>query len=186
MILHTIGDSHALYGWPMIRVPEYEVRCHHLGARLMYSVVRGKLDKDIRARLEQVMPGDAVCFCFGEIDCRVHAHTHGVTFLAGQYLDRLQWLLEGAPPGPRLVMEVVPPQRDPKPVSNGSAEDRRAYVQFINGELARLAPEHGFRSVHVFRRYADKQGFMREDLVGSRGHIGDPEPLQEAVREVLA
>lgn len=185
MILHTIGDSHALYGWPMILAPGFEIRCHHLGARLMYSVSAGKLDREIRDRLEQLLPGDAVCFCFGEIDCRAHAHEHGVSFLAGHYLDRLQWLLEGAPPGPRMVMGVVPPQREPRPVHAGSAEERRGYVQFVNGELARLAPEYGFRFVNVYPGYSDGAGFMRADLAGHRGHIGAHEPLEAAVRAAL-
>lgn len=181
VILHTIGDSHALYGWPMVQIPGYDVRCHHLGARLMHTVTTGKLDAVIQNACWHVDQG-MVCFCFGEIDCRAHAHLHGQESLANKYLERIYAL---TPDRMTLVMGIVPPEREPRPVHNGSATQRLAYVQYLNGELARLAPGFGFRFVNVFPGYADAQGFMRSDLAGHQGHIGDHRPLQDAVCEAI-
>jgi membrane carboxypeptidase/penicillin-binding protein len=33
MIVHTVGDSHALHGWQDIK----GIQIHHLGAKLMYT-----------------------------------------------------------------------------------------------------------------------------------------------------
>jgi hypothetical protein len=186
MILHTVGDSHALYGWPMLIVPGYEIRCHHLGAKLMHTVTKGDLDAGLAHVRDQLLPGDAICFCFGEIDCRAHAHTHGLDGLVQKYMNHLAWLMEPAPPGLRLVMGPVPPQREPRAVHAGSAEERRAYAQFMNHELWTWAPVLGFRHVNVFSAYSDDQGFLRTELAGNRGHIGDHMPLQAVVRKVLA
>ena len=182
--LHTIGDSHALYGWPMIEVG-YQIQCHHLGARLMASVNQRKLDGPIGHALEQVRPGDVVCFCFGEIDCRVYADQYGVEGMAQEYLGTLRELLDWVPPGPRLVMGVVPPQREPRPKHNGTAMDRKFYVISLNKDLERLATAAGWGFVNVYDRYRNEAGYIATLLAGPRGHVGEPEPLEDAVKVAL-
>lgn len=188
MILHTFGDSHCLHAWKGLRVPGYEeIRCHHLGSRLMHTFARkGAELPGARQALSEVRPGDALVLSFGEIDCRAHAHTHGVAGLAERYIRKvIEVKDEYELLGPIVIMSVVPPQRNPAPVSAGSAEERRGYVHFLNGDLAQQAAIHGLRFLNVYIPYTDDEGFMREDLVGKRGHIGDPLPLYHAVTKVL-
>jgi len=188
MILHTLGDSHSLYGWNQLTVPGYEeIRIHHLGARLMYTFGKHGAELDgVRHAVAQIRPGDALVTCFGEIDCRAHAHVHGIEWLAARYVAAVCAVAEEYDLlGPIAVMSVVPPQRNPAPISAGSAEERLGYVRALNADLRQEAGEHGLRYLDVYTPYADSDGFMREDLVGRRGHIGDPFPLYQAVTKVL-
>lgn len=184
-VFYTVGDSHSLYGWPMINLPHYEIICCHLGAHLMNSVGLGKFDRRIKKILERLRPDDAICYCFGEIDCRVHAHQHGIDGLAERYMKRLIALMSSAPPVTKFVMGIVPPEVESGALSAGSPEERRSYVRCLNRDLAFQANLHGWRFIDVYRCYADDEGYMRKDLVGWRGHIGNPTPLQASVREVL-
>ena len=69
MTIHTIGDSHSHCAWPAFVVP------HHLGAMLCYSFGKEKLARcDLRDL--DIVDGDTVIFCFGEIDCRCHINKH--------------------------------------------------------------------------------------------------------------
>lgn len=188
MILHTIGDSHCLHGWKGLQVPGYEeIRCHHLGSRLMHTFAKKGADlPGARHALAEVLPGDALVFSFGEIDCRAHAHQHGVCGLAHRYVAKIVEIRdEYELLGPLVVQSVVPPQRNPAPVSAGSAEDRLGFVHSLNKDLALCAGEHGLRFLDIYTPYRDAYGFMREDLVGRRGHIGDPLPLYHAVTRIL-
>jgi len=70
MSIHTFGDSHSLCGWDGTGPVT-----HHLGPVLCYSFGKEKLNRcDIRNF--NVNHGDAIIFCFGEIDCRADIHNH--------------------------------------------------------------------------------------------------------------
>merc|ERR1711972_1130069 len=62
--LHTVGDSHCLFGWPPGTIKHWQ------GPLLCHNVNRVKLTE----LNPPLLPGDALCLCFGEIDCRYHIH----------------------------------------------------------------------------------------------------------------
>lgn len=135
-----------------------------------------------RTNLVKTLPfHDAVCFCFGEIDCRAHAHTHGQENLARDYIDKIRSLTPNSP----IVMSVLPPERNPAPVHNGTAQERLRYVQQLNDQIRHYCTLHRVAYLNVYTRYADPEGFMRADLMGRRGHIGDPSPLKEEILELI-
>jgi hypothetical protein len=182
--LHTVGDSHALYAWPMLDLPGWEVRCHHLGARLMHTFAE-EAEELVDLNGLGLRPGDGVVFSFGEIDCRVHAHEHGVEGLGRRYVERVASLRNGLPPGPWLILAVVPPEREPHGRSAGNPAERLGYVRFLNHEMRLLCPEFGLGYLDAYQAYADADGFFAEELKGHRGHMGDHLPLQTIVREAL-
>jgi len=73
--IHTFGDSHAskeFSHWGSINV---DIKCNHLGGRLMHTFGRLGLNL-LNIKNRGVKEGDTVIFCFGEIDCRNHVHKH--------------------------------------------------------------------------------------------------------------
>jgi len=171
-ILRTYGDSHSLHAWPKITVQGWQIETQHLGARLLHSFNTRPL--------APVGDADVVCFCFGEIDCRVWSFEHGTKGLAQAYIQRVRHLCECP-----MVMGIVPPERDPRPVHNGDANFRRKAVVLLNLAIHRQCTLNGVRYLDVYQAYRDQEGFMRTDLVGKRGHIGDHRPLENLVRAAL-
>ena len=76
--IHTFGDSHSSNihsHWGYINIPGINIKCNHIGSRLMYTF--GKLGFNLlNIRNYGVKENDTVIFCFGEIDCRNHVHKH--------------------------------------------------------------------------------------------------------------
>lgn len=182
--IQTVGDSHAVFAWDKILVPGWTVERLHLGSRLMHTFA-AKGEEFVNFEDLGLRPGDALVLSFGEIDCRVHAHQYGIEGLADQYMAKVASMTKHLAPGPRALMGVVPPEREPAPICAGSAEERLGYAHSLNRDLAYLAPLAGWRFLNVYRAYAGPDGFFDPTLLGHRGHIGDPGPLEDMVRRWL-
>lgn len=188
LTLHTIGDSHARFPWSSIP----GVRIHWLGALLCHSVGR--------VEAPDVSPGDIVCVCLGEIDCRCHVHKHVsrrrpytsvIDDLVAGMIDHMRdWDL---PPDVKLaILNVPPPPRrkgtphNPEYPFLGSDAKRLAYVRHFNRRAAEACEQHGFVFIDVYEHYADRRGFLLPPPHGDgHVHMQDPAPLQRAIRDLF-
>mmetsp|Transcript_78062 Transcript_78062/g.228833 ORF Transcript_78062/g.228833 Transcript_78062/m.228833 type:complete len:225 (+) Transcript_78062:695-1369(+) len=189
---HTVGDSHSANGWPA------NVCTHFVGSLLCYNVAR----LDLRALAPSVEEGDAVCFCFGEIDCRCHVHKYCqdgrayqdvIDEIVARYFAYLRAKLEELPPSVRLIVyNIVPPVKMKNMQHNsdrpmhpfivpfaGSDQDRMLYVDYFNSRLEAECRTGGFVFLDVRALYALEDGFLDPDLSDGSIHIGDGQPLQE-------
>lgn len=182
MKIHTIGDSHAVYGWS-------GVEHHHLGAVLCYSY--GKDHNRVPIQTYNIQTGDVVIFCLGEIDCRCHIHKKMnestsyqmvIDSIVERYFASIHSSLSEIADVKLKhigVYNVVPPVKkeglweNPEFPYLGTDEERRNYVQYFNAKLSAACALHGYIFVDVYEKYADSDGFLRKDLSDGNVHILD-------------
>lgn len=181
----VVGDSHAYYCWDYLSIPGWMIVRYHCGPRLMWTFAtrpRDVFDVDaIHAKRE-----DRVIFVFGEIDCRYWAAVHGQRGLAEAYLKSVNLYSVRFMRCRAAVMSVVPPQREPETAFvRGTSAERLAFVLDLNASLKAGCASIGISYLDAYSAYCDDDGFMRADLVGYKGHLGDPGPLQRIVVDML-
>ena len=191
MILHTVGDSHSLFVWENISLPWLQVVTHHVGPRTMFRFGQDKL---ALADIQKfgVKNGEAVVFCWGEIDCRAHVYLHreeGVKAVLNRIADSyFTAIRENVSRYQRLtvgVFNVVPPRRYVKGkrardmVFEGTDEERQQYVLRMNVALRARCVKAGYLFVDVYDSYCDEEGFLRMELSDKRTHIIAPQPMEE-------
>lgn len=195
MSFHIFGDSHAAIPWRSIP----GVVVHHLGAVLCYTVGKHKHDRANGLNIKgQVFEGDVCCFCFGEIDCRVHIAKHVTPERPYQKVideivnDYFIALMENEKlvPGVRMaVYNVVPPCSqldspvDPAYPYTGNDDDRKAYARYFNEGFAWNCNELGWLFVDVYNRYTNAQGFLDKKYSDGHVHVTDPVFIEEFLRE---
>jgi len=179
MKFHTVGDSHSLIPWSSVVVPGIEIVTHHLGSKTMYGFGRDRLFCCDFKRLG-IAEGEDVCFCFGEIDCRVHVHLHpGATArTVARYFEAIEMNIVRYWPRDVFLMAVVPPRRVPRAIHYGSDYDRLAYTHVVNDMLEEGCRDRGFRFIDVGPWCRDDKGFMRDEVADKRTHLADPKPLE--------
>jgi hypothetical protein len=182
MKIHTIGDSHAMFGWRDIP----GVIVHHLGPKLAFSVGRDGLtippEFDIQA-------GDRVVFSFGEIDCRCHIYKHVtpttsykeiIDGIVTAYIARIIELAASLPGVRCCIYNVVPPVERHKSAENkqypflGSDEERKSYTQYFNTALATACAANRLTFIDVYKYYATPQGFLNSAYTDGHVHIKNP------------
>jgi hypothetical protein len=183
MSFHTFGDSHALAGWE--RIPG--VITHSPGPITAYAVGRDGLAKmDIRGF---VKPGDSICFCVGEIDCRAHIHKYvtdhcPVEWVTGrvvsEYLntiDQNMKLVEGV----TAYLYSVPPaarsaglNNDPQFPFVGTDNERAICVKYFNDMQFYHGSFYGFKAFNVWDHYRDNEMLLDRGFSRDGVHIHDP------------
>ena len=185
MSIHTIGDSHCIYGF--YGLPG--IIAHQLGAVLCYSFGKEKLNRcDIRNY--NINAGDTVIFCLGEIDCRCHIHKHITETLT--YQDIINEIVDDyfeaitlnvstlqIPLKNVCVYNIVPPiqkyntDENPEVPFLGTDEERKNYVLYFNKKLKEKCIEMEYIFFDIYDNYIDENGFLRKDLSDGNVHISN-------------
>jgi len=194
MRIHTVGDSHSHCGWPEFVTP------HHLGAMLCYTFGKKKLERcDLRDF--DIVDGDTVIFCFGEIDCRCHIHKHitadrGYESIIDELVDnyfeaiKLNITTSGLELHKIGVFNVVPPNCGGTRNHDWSGiaqpeELRKCFVEYFNQQLKLKCEEYGYWFVDVYDKYTDINGWLNTELSDNHMHIGENWPLVDYLRDNL-
>ena len=192
MSFHTIGNSHCVDGWHNLPVTK-----HHLGPVLCYSFATEKL-KRINLKDHQIVSGDTVIFCFGEIDCRCHVHKHVtedksyqqiIDNIVNGYFEAIQenkdqfeslniWVFNLPPP-----VETHNTEEDSSYPFIGSDEERKSYVLYFNECLKYKCQAYKYGYFDIYDKYTDNNGFLNKLLSDNRVHIRDPKYLEEFFNE---
>jgi hypothetical protein len=182
MSIHTIGDSHSYYGWN-------GVINHHLGPVLCYSFGKDILNRcDIRDY--NIVNGDTIVFCLGEIDCRCHIHKH-ITDICS-YQDIINNIVDNYFEAIKInvtlsqiklknvcVYNVVPPIQRHNTYENpefpylGTDEERKSYVLYFNKKIQEKCIENEYIFFDIYDKYIDENGFLRKNLSDDIVHIRD-------------
>ncbi len=192
-MIHTIGDSHSMFGWNQCK----GVIIHHIGPLLCYSFGKDKLNR-INLKRYNVADGDTVIFCLGEIDCRCHIQKHlneYVTYkevinnLISEYICAI---LENSKQYANItvcIYNVVPPCKKEDTIENsvypflGSNEERKMYTKYFN-ELCKVeCIKHNFLFIDVYDSYADYEGYLNKELSDGHVHIKNGSYLEEYLRK---
>lgn len=187
MTIHTLGDSHSMYGWRDIS----GVVVHHIGPKLAFSVGRDGLDVGPEYG---ICVGDTLVVSFGEIDCRCHVAKHVtpekparaiIDSITTSYLNTIRevgWSL----PGVRIcIYNIVPAVQRHTSLENreypflGTDEERREYAGLFNAFLALKCPTYGFTFIDVYTRYTNSEGYINRAYSDGHVHIRNPVFIRE-------
>jgi hypothetical protein len=178
MVIHTIGDSHSMFGWN-----KELVKIHHLGGRLCFSVGRDGID--IKSNYD-IINGDTVIFCFGEIDCRCHVQKHmteTITYkqviddIVNKYFISVKKAADGFENLRTVIYNVVPPvqkyntHENPEVPYLGTDDERQTYVLYFNTKLRQKCSEYGFIFFDIYHKYTDTNGYLSKLLSDGCVHI---------------
>lgn len=192
--IHTFGDSHSLHGW------NDNIIKHHIGPVLCYSFGKDNLKK-LDISNYDIMDGDYVIFCFGEIDCRCHIHKHisvDTTYtkiidnLTELYFDAIRINIDKIQINVRVcVYNVVPPvlknaiKNDPKYPLTGSDEDRKRYVEYFNNCLNKYCLKHNYIYFDIYDHYIDNKGFLKKELSDGSVHLKNTNVHQKFIESLF-
>jgi len=189
-LFHTVGDSHSTFGWPECVIQHWQ------GALLAYNIDRVEL----RNLDPPIREGDAVCFCFGEIDCRCHVHKHVteektyqevINGIISRYFHHLESQMKLLPPGVKIFVYNVPPpvrrcdtEENPAFPYLGTDEERQSYVLYFNQQLKKLCKRTLIRYFDVYDQYVDEEGFLSKEFSDGNVHIADGSWIEEVIEQL--
>ncbi|VVB50670.1 Uncharacterised protein [uncultured archaeon] len=175
MTLHTFGDSHSHHGWNSLKVTNalsVPIEVHHLGPFLMHTFGNKKTSL-IDLNQYNVKPGDAVVFCFGEIDCRCHINKFHDTYektikdLVLRYMEAIAEVvgdrsLRVAVEGVLPTVEISKSQKfnNPDFPFLGSDAQRQTYISRMNMLLKEACSRRGYTFFDVFSEHSTPDGFL--------------------------
>lgn len=189
MIVHTIGDSHAVNGWT-------DVAKHTLGPLLCYSFGRDPTGRCPNLTALGVRDGDIVIFCLGEIDCRCQIGKRGgpdtVPPIVERYLQGVVSLVKasGLKRVKPYVYSVPPPPRkeESRDYSDyplvGSNEERLAITTRFNAELRVMSWKSGIGFMDVSTACSVGEGYLNPEMSDGHVHINDTRPITDALFDV--
>lgn len=192
MTIYTCGDSHSLEGWS-------NIKNYCISGILCYSFGKDKLAR-IDIRNYNMINGDTIIFCFGEVDCRCHIHKH-IT-LTNTYQDIIDNIINNYFEAIKLnislanikfknicVYNVVPPiqkhntSEDPKYPFLGTDEERKAYVLYFNQKIKEYCIKSNYVFFDVYDKYIDENGFLQKNLSDGHVHIRNGIYLNEFIKD---
>jgi hypothetical protein len=184
MPIHTFGDSHSGLGWL-----NCDIINHELGPLLCYSFGKEKLDRcDIRNH--DLVDGDSIIFCLGEIDCRFHIHKHItdttthediIDTIVANYFEAIKLNVDISQIKFKnvCVYNVVPPVKKDGLWENseypflGTDEERKQYVLYFNSKIKENCEKYNYIFFDIYDKYVDENGFLNPSLSDGNVHIRD-------------
>tara|TARA_B100000902_G_C27171754_1_gene844189 strand:+ start:131 stop:811 length:681 start_codon:yes stop_codon:yes gene_type:complete len=195
-VIHTFGDSHALFGWGN------DIKKNNINSSLCYTFGKKKLDR-IDIRKFNVKTNDTIIFCLGEIDCRCHVYKHITTDntyqmiideIISDYIEAIQLNVKvfnnklknvciyNVPPTIRKKIEHSPD--NPFPLL-GTDEERKQYILYFNKILEQKCKENKILFFDIYNHYVDEEGFLRTELSDGGIHIKNGVYIQKFIDEHL-
>ena len=196
-VIHTFGDSHALFGWG------HDIKKNNINSSLCYTFGKKKLQR-IDIRKFNVKANDTIIFCLGEIDCRCHIHKHItpdntyemiIDEIINDYIEAIQTNIKVSniklknvciynvlPTIRKSLIEIDPDFAYP---FLGTDEERKQYVLYFNKIMQQKCTENNFVFFDVYNHYVDEEGFICKELSDGGIHIKNGVYIQNFIDEHL-
>jgi hypothetical protein len=187
---HVFGDSHSRFYSTTPRVV-----VHHIGPVTMHRVGRDGLDLFDFSGCS-FNDGDALGFCFGEIDIRVHVALQRdlnerspdqiIKDLVSAYLTTLRTAKKTFPSCMIVALAAVPPAGkdypsfDPTHPRNGTDKERGAWTAKLNALLRVGAVKSNILFLDQYKSFVDRQGMLDRRFTTDGVHV-DPTLLNPSV-----
>lgn len=192
MVLHTFGDSHSKYGWNKIN--EFPIKIHHVGK---VTMSRFSMENLILLNIKNydVNEGDAVCFCFGEIDRRCHickpqnykTYKELIDQIINRYFEAIKMNVEqykslitivfNIPPAFKLTPDLVKKygiDSKSKYPFIGSNEEIKIVTLYMNAKLKECCKKYNYVFLDVYDEYCNNEGFLNTNFSDITIHIENP------------
>jgi len=183
-MIHTFGDSNAIYPWNSIHLDDASINCHQLVDKTCASFGMDKIDV-FNIKNYGVEEGDIVCFIFGMIDCTSNnigknkeIYKEITNRIIENYFATIKINVEQYK-NLTIIIECVQPV-----VKDGSCKqvagtdiDRRKYTEYFNFKLKKACEEYKYLFLNTYKKYCGPDRFMNDSLRDVNLHIGNPEFL---------
>jgi len=199
-MFHTFGDSHACSyhsAWPKTN----NIITHHLGPILCYSFGIEKLNRCNISNFN-IMDGDSVIFCFGEIDCRNHINKYIsddndynkiISNIVNNYFDAIDINISTCKKNLKyiFVYNVIPPIRYRKEAPDhpfpylGTDDERKNYVLCFNKHIERKCLEKKYIFFNIYDDIKDKEGFLKKELSDNNCHLKNDEAIKNFLNNYI-
>lgn len=178
--LHTYGDSHGGFGWniPLSGLQFTDVIINVLaGPTTMSRIALEKIDY-FNLSGTALQNDEAVCFCFGEIDCRVHLsksqnfpnHRELIDEIVPNYFRAIEMNVELYKNLKVMIFNVPPTarkeliQENPYYPHEGTDEERKTVTLYMNTKLKEYCEKYNYIFFDVYDKYCDKDGLLNPEL----------------------
>lgn len=199
MTLHTFGDSHRCSISGSLSESSINAIKHNLGGA--YTMARFGLEKTnlINIKNGGVKENDAVCFCFGEIDCRSHlcrpgiydSHESLIGDLVSRYFEAIKSNIVQYENLITLVFNVVPPikfkegiYQHPEFPHRGTDEERKQVTIFMNKKLKEYCLKFNYIFFDVYDKYCGEDGLLIPELSDGTVHIGNSKYITDFLKKI--
>jgi hypothetical protein len=132
-----------------------------------------------------IKDGDAIVFCFGEIDCRLifanpdysEIWKDMVDVAIPTYFDTIKLNVEQFNHLHTMVLSVIPPTNNeilglaPK---EGDGEDRKKVTLYVNNKIKEYCEKYNYIFFDIYDKYCDENGFLSRKLSDDSFHIANP------------
>ena len=189
---YTCGDSHSklsFEGCPVTTTWNGEVA---------NVVTMNRIGSEPNAFAGQYGLGDGckVIACFGEIDVRCHVwrfadrHEMGALGVMRDLVEGYRAALSSQRWLDTVVMSIVPPSPCNESTESGlypfaGTDQQRAWsTAVMNGMLAGMCFQHGWKYLDVHRLYADRSGMLPRELSDGNVHIGDTSRVRDELERM--
>lgn len=214
MTLHTIGDCHADGPWFKINVsdtPFENIKSHGMPLTMSLLGIDKLICLDISSFYKRSNPicvnptnkipdiiekqpynqyfnikdGDAVAFCFGEIDVReIFAHPQYsdtwkemIDIAVSLYFEAIKVNAEKFNHLYIMVDNIIPVSRDkdlgsyPKRTIDA---DRKTATLYMNSKLKEYCKKYNYTFIDVYDKYCEEDGYLNQKYSDHYNHINDP------------
>ena len=204
MILYSFGDSHRFHlsGYPIEGLSVIPNKGNS------WTMARFGNEKLTLLNIKEcgVNEGDAVIFCFGEIDCRCHLCRKGVFedykgvihYLCNNYFEAIKKNVDQYKDLKVLVFNVVPAVRLTKEMAEkwgedatevfpfrGTDEQRKTVVNYMNKVLAAKCKDYDYTFVDVHDKYTDADGYFDVTKKDIHSHIKVKTYVSDFLKEIF-
>ena len=198
MILHTFGDSHRFSCLVQDSSITLVKAAKNPGLGTMAKFGTEKL-AFINIKNYEVNEGDAVCFCFGEIDCRSHfckpqnfkIYKELINEMVSRYFEAIKLNAEQYKKITVLIFNVVPAikkdtqkYQHPKFPHVGTDEERKTVVLYMNSKLKEYCQKYDYIFLDVYDKYCGIDGLFNPELSDGTVHIGNFKYVSEFLKNI--
>lgn len=192
MKLYTFGDSHSrCLSWQTVKIELLEIKLYQ-GTPSTMSRFAGEKLEFLNIKDFGVEENDAVCFCFGEIDCRMHFskqvnfknHELLIDELVKRYFEAISKNVEQYKNLITMVFNISPPCRNfNDAIFIGTDEERKKIYLYMNYKLKEYCQLYNYIFLDVYDKYCDDDGFLKLLFKDTAVHINNGIYIEEFLKQ---
>jgi GR25 family glycosyltransferase involved in LPS biosynthesis len=186
-IFHAFGDSHCEILDNISFQSEIGI-AHYVGSRLLNTIGTNP-HESINILMFDVKDDDDICFCFGEIDCRMYPDKINEKTI-DKYFQGIRLICRNL--SCRVFIHGMIPTSETSFIEKakktdsfvGSDDKRKCISKRLNSYMKTECEKYGFFFLDVYDKYSNNKGFLDEKYSSDAIHVNNPCFIIEEIKKV--